>query len=338
MLRGALKKGFWDRAAELGDMEEIKKVFNSYWEPLLGMPKFTLDDIHNGFTAPGFDIESSTRVVLSPGGQIVGCILVIDYFSPPVHPIVQGCVHPDYEGKGVGMYLLKWAEQRAHQAVKRVPDGIRVAMNLTALNTHKPTLKLFKKMKLQAVRHSFIMVAQVDEKREAAEFPNGIVIQTYRDFPDLEAIYRAADEAFQDHWGYVPGNEEEGIQQWKYQNENNPDFDPSLWFLAMDGNEIAGIALCSPSTGTDQEMGFITLFGVRRPWRRRGLALALLVHVFNEFRQRERKWVGLGVDADSLTGAFRVYEKAGMKIVRDIVTYEKELRPGIEMGKQTAGS
>jgi len=236
------------------------------------------------------------------------------------------------------MYLLKWAEQRAHQAVKRVPAGIRVAMNLTALNTHKPTLKLFKKMKLKPIRHSFIMVAQTDDKREAAEFPDGIVIQTYRDFPDLKAIYRAADEAFQDHWGYVPGNEEEGIQQWKYQNENNPDFDPSLWFLAMDGNEIAGVALCSPSTGTDQEMGFITLFGVRRPWRRRGLALALLVHVFNEFRQRGRKWVGLGVDADSLTGAFRVYEKAGMKIVRDIVTYEKELRPGIEMGKQTAGN
>jgi len=65
MLRGSLKRGFWDRAAELGDMEEITAVFNSHWEPLLGMPKFTLDDIHNGITAPGFDIESSTRVGFS---------------------------------------------------------------------------------------------------------------------------------------------------------------------------------------------------------------------------------------------------------------------------------
>lgn len=335
---GKLERGFGDRAAEPGDVEEITQVLNGYWEPLLGMPKFTLDDVYNAITAPGFDMKTSSRVVMAPDGRIAGCILVIDYFSPPVHPIVQGCVHPDFERKGVGMHLLKWAEKRARQAIDRVPEGARVSMNLTALNTHKPTLQLFKKMKLKVVRHSFIMVAKLEEERNAAELPEGIVIRTYQEVPDLEAIYRAADEAFHDHWGYVPGNEEEGIQQWQHQNENNNDFDPSLWFLVMDGNEIAGFALCSPSTGTDQEMGFITLFGVRRPWRRRGLALALLIHVFDEFQDRGRKWVGLGVDADSLTGAFRVYEQAGMKVVRDIVTYEKELQPGREMGKQTAGN
>ncbi len=97
-------------------MEEITKVFNSYWEPLLGMPKFTHEDIRNGLTAPGFDMESSTRVILSRRDEsMVGCILVIDHISPPVHPIVQGCVHADFQRQGIGEYLLQWAEKRARQ-------------------------------------------------------------------------------------------------------------------------------------------------------------------------------------------------------------------------------
>ncbi len=332
------KKKFYDRAAVMGDREEITEVFNSYWEPQLGMPKFTPNDIHNGLTAPGFDMESSTRVILSRrGNRMVGCILVIDHIYPPVHPVVQGCVRPDYERQGIGEYLLRWAEKRALQAVGKVPAGIRVSMNLTALNTHEPTRRLFQKMKFKPVRHSFIMVAKLDDSHRDSNPSEGIKISTYQDHPDLASIYRAADEAFQDHWGYTSGDEEEGIKQWQHRNENDPDFDPSLWFLAMDGNEIAAIALCTPTTGTDREMGYVTLLGVRRPWRRRGLALALLHHVFNEFHGRGLKWAGLNVDAESLTGANRVYEQAGMKIIRDIVTYDKELRPGREMGVQSSG-
>ncbi len=203
-------------------------------------------------------------------------------------------------------------------------------MNLTALNTHEPTRLLFEKMKYKPLRHSYIMVAKLDDSLRESKPPDGIIISTYQDYPDLVSIYRAADEAFQDHWGYTQGDEEEGVKQWQHRNENYPDFDPSLWFLAMSGKEIAAIALCTPAVGTDREMGYITLLGVRRPWRRRGLALSLLHHVFNEFYRRGLKWAGLNVDAESLTGANRVYEQAGMKAVRDIVTYDKELRSGIE--------
>jgi hypothetical protein len=45
--------------------------------------------------------------------------------------------------------------------------------------------------------------------------------------------------------------------------------------------------------------------------------------------------VGLGVDADSLTGATRLYEKAGMHVVRELATYEKELRAGEELARQS---
>jgi ribosomal protein S18 acetylase RimI-like enzyme len=143
------------------------------------------------------------------------------------------------------------------------------------------------------------------------------------------------DEAFQDSWGYVKRPEEEGFARFEHRVIQDPAFDPTLWYLAMDGEEIAGVAGCDPQTGEDTEMGFVSVLGVRRLWRRRGVGLALLHHAFGEFHRRGKKRVGLGVDADSLTGATRLYERAGMHVARQIVTYEKELRPGEELGRQS---
>lgn len=75
-------------------------------------------------------------------------------------------------------------------------------------------------------------------------------------------------------------------------------------------------------------MGWVNILGVRRPWRQRGLGLALLLHAFDAFRTLNRRRVGLGVDAQNLTGATRLYEKAGMHVTRQYDTYEKVIRPG----------
>jgi ribosomal protein S18 acetylase RimI-like enzyme len=102
----------------------------------------------------------------------------------------------------------------------------------------------------------------------------------------------------------------------------------------MDGDEIAGVALCNPRLGPDRETGFVDILGVRRPWRKRGLGLGLLHHAFGEFLTRGYKQVGLGVDTKNLSGATRLYKKAGMRVARELVVYEKELRTGEELSKQ----
>lgn len=76
------------------------------------------------------------------------------------------------------------------------------------------------------------------------------------------------------------------------------------------------------------------MLGVRRPWRKRGIALALLRHSFSELRRRGKTSVKLGVDSHSLTGATRVYERAGMSVSMEIRSYEKELRPGVDLSTQ----
>lgn len=185
---------------------------------------------------------------------------------------------------------------------------------------------------MDTIRYHLFMVTDLDRAPPELLWPDGITIRTYQDYPKVGAVYRAINEAFRDHWGYVEGEEEEQVEQGRHRIESDAGFDPSLWFLAMDGDDVAGMALCAPILGDDPEMGFVEKVGVARPWRRRGLALALLHHAFGEFHRRGQRRVSLGVDADSVTGATRLYEKAGMHADRQIAAYEIELRPGKELG------
>jgi len=147
---------------------------------------------------------------------------------------------------------------------------------------------------------------------------------------------QAVDEAFEDHWGHVDrSGDQERIERFRHSIESDQEFDPSIWYLAMDQDKIAGVALCSPRLGSDRETGQVNVLGVRRQWRKRGLGLALLNHAFGEFCARGYQQVVLGVDTQNFSGATRLYKKAGMEVARELVVYEKELRPGEELSKQS---
>jgi len=81
-------------------------------------------------------------------------------------------------------------------------------------------------------------------------------------------------------------------------------------------------------------IGWIGTLGVRRPWRKRGLGQALLLHSFGEFYKRGTKTIGLGVDAQNPTGATRLYQRVGMQAASEFITYEKELRAGREIDEE----
>jgi GNAT superfamily N-acetyltransferase len=147
-------------------------------------------------------------------------------------------------------------------------------------------------------------------------------------------VLDAVIDSFKDHWGYVDKPYEEEKERWLHWIETDKSHDPTLWFLAMDGDEIAGMSLCLRHAAGQPDMGWVETLGVRRPWRRRGLGLALLQHTFRENYLRGLHKVALGVDAQSLTGATWLYEKAGMHVARQSNTYEKELRPGEELSTQ----
>jgi mycothiol synthase len=166
------------------------------------------------------------------------------------------------------------------------------------------------------VRASYRMEIDLEEPIEEVAPPDGIEIRTLRE-DDLEAAYEVHQEAFLDSWEFHP----EPFDEWRHWVVDNQSFDPDLWFLAWDGPDLAGVAICRVRTG----IGWVGILAVLRPWRRRGIGHALLRQSFREFQRRGCDRVGLGVDAESLTGANRLYEAVGMHVVRQLEFFEKRL-------------
>jgi ribosomal protein S18 acetylase RimI-like enzyme len=184
------------------------------------------------------------------------------------------------------------------------------------------------------VRHFFLMAIDMDAPPPEPSLPEGIAIRPFVRATEAEALVHTTRDAFKDHWGYVEQPFEEDYAEWVHWMDEDPSFDESLWFVAVDGNasdadaEIVGCSICYDVTGKGPDVGTVETLGVRRAWRRRGIASALLQHSFAELYRRGKTNVTLGVDTESLTGALRLYEKAGMQMAHQYDRYEKELRPG----------
>jgi mycothiol synthase len=328
-------EGLSVRPANLDDMPTAVDFFNLYSLAVVGVERHNRDNLKREWTSPGVNLESDTRVVLSPEGDWIGYVEVYDADDPPVKVYIGGCVHPEFQGRGIGMRLQSWGEDRARKALTRLPDDVRATMRMTTVNTNQPAIRLFKNRGAKLVRRYWDMRIDLADELAQPVLPEGLRLITYDQFNDLEAVYRADDEAFQDHWGYVQEPFEIGFPKWAHWMTDPAVFDPKLWFLAMDGDELAGLVLNREKSDEDPEMGWVRVLAVRRPWRRRGLGLALLLHSFAALKQRGKKSAGLGVDSGSLTGATRLYEKAGMQVLRVYDSFEIEMRPGRELSKKS---
>jgi ribosomal protein S18 acetylase RimI-like enzyme len=164
-----------------------------------------------------------------------------------------------------------------------------------------------------------------------------VTIRSFVPGQDDEGFAVAMQEGFRDHWGFVETPLEDDLRDWRAFMENTPHFDPELFLLAMDGARVAGTLCGIAQPGEGPPKGWIFGLCVLRPWRRRGLAQAMLLHSFGQLYARGMWCIGLGVDADSLTGATRLYEKVGMHVERRHEMWEKELRSGIESATQSLG-
>lgn len=170
-----------------------------------------------------------------------------------------------------------------------------------------------------AIRHSFQMRIELGDAPAEPAWPAGIAIRPF-EAGDERAVFEAIEGAFADHWDWTPSS----FEEWRHHMTESAGFDPSLWLVARDGDEIAGACICRYAPG-EAGLGWVRQLGVRPPWRRRGLGMALLLGAFGLFWGRGVRSVGLGVDGENTTGAVGLYERAGMHVHHRLDTYEKEL-------------
>jgi len=231
---------------------------------------------------------------------------------------------------------MNWAEGRAKQALARCPEDVRVAYRTGTVNTIESPIPLYKDFGMQLIRHSFRMKIDFESAPPEPVWAKGITVRSVTDpGVDIETITRVDVESFQDHFGFIEQPFEDELAWFRNWLENSEQLaDLSLWYLAMDGDQAVGLALCAVYDTENRQLGHVNSLGVLRSHRKRGIGLALLHHAFGEYYRRGYKGVSLGVDAENLTGALRLYKKAGMHVHRQFDLYEKEIRPGREISVQ----
>jgi len=319
------------RPFKMEDAEPVVNLFNAHSQDLFGVDDCDLDEMINDWTSPGLDLEEVTRVVEKQDGDIIGYIEVWDITQPHVTKYVWGVLHPDVWDNALYREMLQWAEDCARARIALAPKDARVVINHGLSSKDVRRKAALESTGHQLVRHFYRMVIEFDQSPPEPQIPAGLSIVPIILETELRAALIATEEGFQDHWGYVNRPIDELMTHWDHFIENSKDFDPTLWFLAKDGDDIAGVCRCADKITEDPDMGWVNQLCVLKPWRCQGLGMALLQFSFNEFYRRGKKRAGLGVDASSLTNATRLYEKAGMQVTKQYDTYQLELRSGNDL-------
>lgn len=253
------------------------------------------------------DLERDTRVVRD-GDRIVGYGAVREQGE---RWRVEGYVHPDACGRGIGRLIATGLEQDAARGgARRIQNGV--------FEADSAACRLLESLGYTAVRVVREMRIELETPPVAPEWPDGLRVVAFDPEHDALEFHAAHQEAFADVWDDTPRD----FESWSKVNLGSERFDPTLWCVVRANDEIAAGTIC---TGDTYGGGFVSALFTRRPWRRQGVGAALLCDSFRRFWERGERSVGLSVDAASATGAFRLYERAGMAPVLGWVMYEKEL-------------
>ncbi|GAC1403459.1 MAG: GNAT family N-acetyltransferase [Ktedonobacteraceae bacterium] len=327
MLTAFLPRGFVLRRPTMSDIEGVLQLIQTCEIEREGRPESTLDSMRLWWQSPDFSLATDSWIVLSPEEKAIAFASVEHRQHARI--FVGGDVHPKYQGRGIGTHLLQLNTERAYQHIAEAPSDARVSMLSWEDEKNIAARHLLEKHDFKQIRSFWRMKIELHEAPPVPKWAYGITVRALADDPSLfRAVFEADEDAFQDHWGHTPMK----FEEWEHWTSKREHYDPSLWFLAMDGNEIAAVSLCED----EKELGgWVHSLGVRRQWRRKGIGEALLYQSFGEFYKRGIHEVYLGVDAASLTGATRLYERVGMHIHRRSDTYEKEIRAGREISTQS---
>lgn len=322
---GDLPPGLEVRAVTLEDVEAIADLVNEVSVAEIGIPWTTAEETLDDLTAPGRDAGRDDAVIVTPEGRIVGYLAL--YASAPfTETMAISFVTPPLWGRGLNTWLLRLGEDRARAKVELAPAGERVVLHLAGFVDNAPALRLFASLGFAYVRTFWMMRIELDRVPPEPRLPEGIGLRPFRPGVDERPVYEALAEAFADHWG-GPFPAFDDFRHLLVDGAGSG-FDPGLWFLAVDGDEVVGAACCRAGSPRDPDAAHVNELGVRRPWRGRGIALALLHAAFGEFHRRGIPRAELAVDAANPTGATRLYERAGMHVAYSWEFWEKELRAG----------
>jgi mycothiol synthase len=232
---------------------------------------------------------------------------------------------PRWRGKGIRRAMLRHNERRLRQIAADHPKDQPRILESWAAGTERHWESLLVDEGYEAVRYGFDMLRPHLDDVPSPSLPQGLDVRPVQPTA-YRAVWEAAKEAFQDEWDYSQEDwSDDQFARW----QTEPTFDPSLWQVAWDGDQVAGMVLSFVDHAENEEYrrkrGYTEGICVRRPWRRRGLARALIARSLLMLREHGMTEAALGVDADNPSGALRLYQSLGFRRVKQTTIYRKSL-------------
>ncbi len=335
-----------------GPLVELINAADAVDQPERGT---SLQELRERFGLPTLRPEENVFVA-ETGGQVVGYTrLRLEKGEVESVFKTNGVVHPAWRRRGMGRRLLKRAYQRAQERLGDVASET-VYFDVECESEEAGRTALFESFGMCPARYSLDMAYAPLEDIPKPCFPPGVTVRAWvrglscgidsilrretwsvESIPqgqDDEVVLAVVNEAFApvvrtyrtncDHWGFIPVP----LQEWLYW-ANLPRFRSELNLLAVAGEEIAGLCLCDVNeehiARIGRKEGWVDTLGVRRPYRHQGLGRALLLAGLHVLKEAGMESAMLGVDAQSLTGATRLYESVGFVERKRFVLYRQAL-------------
>lgn len=240
---------------------------------------------------------------------------------------LEGSVHPERRGEGIGTLLAEAMMTRAVEAHhERNPDAPALYL-LGGPSTNTEQAALMAGIGLEPDRWNFVMRADLTEVAEPTPMPAGLVLKRY-DASTAPLVRETHNTVFLDHPNFTPWTEVMW-RQWVTESRN---FRPDLSFVVVDP-EVPDRLVAYVQTNefdaffqaTGRREAYVGKVGTRREYRGRGVATALLRHCLAAYRDAGYDEASLDVDSENPTGALGVYERAGFEAVTKRTEYAKRV-------------
>ena len=290
------------RPARLSDIEAVHNIIAEQNTSDYGSALRTLTDLQKLWES--IDLDNDTCIAFADG-KLAGYAELRDKDSPFIYLAERNNVDLAFQ-------LLTILEEKAAARKKelinlftQISEKNHTLLQLFAANGYKSNLSFL------------IMELVLNEAPASPQWPVNITVRSFIKGQDEQVTYQTDEEASKDKGYHNPFSYNDWVKRIGMDKES---FDPSLWFLACENNEVAGAAL---NTTKESNTGWVDHLSVRQMWRKRGIGKAMLLHSFGEFYRRGIHRIKLSVDSKSLTNASRLYESVGMQTIQQYHIYRK---------------
>ncbi len=263
-----LPVGYILRHPEAGEAPAIQAILDACETVDTGEPRRHDTDVANEWLNPRSRPDEDWWVAVAPDGELAAVGWVWRQTTAEI--TADHYVHPDHRGRGLGDAMLDAIEARVAELPARTPDGVPRSLVVWCEDSDIVRRASLDRRGFRAIRQYFEMAAGSRGRPRGAA-----VARRHRRPSDAgRASTRRSCTAptrrpSSEHHLYEP----RPYDEWRLAHLDRPDSDPSLWWLAWDGDELVGFAL--PFLGAGGAV--IGDLAVRKPWRGRGIGHALLL-------------------------------------------------------------